>query len=554
MADNTLTLVVPEGMTLGTLAASLFPNLESYAGQVMTTPPLMSAKEEGRRSRRDVVRAARSIERQSEHIRGGIDKKTDYTVGSRLRVHPRPDFESLGITDPEAQDKLVRSMNREFRNWGYDPRFLQDGEGHCDFGAMMWMAFRGVTGADGECALVIHYDEKRRKEFGGRWATYVDLVDPDRIDTPAKYTGNKNIVDGIVLDPRGSRRIGFFVQKVHPSDQITDASDLEFELVPRETPTGRPVGVHFFVKRRPSQLRGLSTLVAVIKQTGMVDKFDDAYLAAAIINQVLATWIETDSGTEQTKENIAPAGEDEEGITSAWGLFQQKLGYYDKAKIRIGNARVPVMPMGDKIHMDAADRAIPDPTKLRDGFLRMMSSALGLSFEQLAQRFGDSNFSAARAAFEDAMIGILRDRYLFGIAVPAQVYAAVIEEAWVKGRLDIPAGAPDFYENRTAYVGCDITGPAKPQVDPVKEANADKINLENKTTSRQDIIASNGKDYVDVFDQIAKERQEAEERGFTLDPLAPGTPGAAGAAPATAADAEEEAAAEAEATPAGQEN
>lgn len=552
MAENTLTLVVPEGMTLGTIASSLFPNLESYAGQVMTSPPLMSAKEEGRTSRKHVVRAARAVERQSEHIRGGIDKKVDYTVGSRLRVHPRPDFESLGITDPVAQDKIVRSMNREFRNWGYDPRFLQDGEGHCDFGAMMWLAFRGVTGPDGECALVIHSDEKRAKAYGARWATYIDIVDPDRIDTPAKYTGNKNIVDGIVLDPLGSRRIGFFVRKVHPSDPINDASDMEFELVPRETKTGRPVGVHFFVKRRPSQLRGLSTLVAVIKQTGMVDKFDDAYLAAAIINQVLATWIETDSGTEQAQENIAPAGEDEMKITGGWGLFQQKLGYYDKAKIRIGGARIPVLPMGDAIHMEGANRSMEDPSALRDGFLRMISSAIGLSFEQLAQRFGDSNFSAARAAFEDAMIGILRDRYLFGIAVPAQIYAAVIEEAWVKGRLDLPDNPPDFYENRTAWIGCDITGPAKPQVDPVKEANADKINLENKTTSRQDIIASNGKDYVDVFDQIAKERKEAEERGFTLDPLAPGTPGAAGADPA-GDGAAEDAAAEAEATPAGQE-
>lgn len=526
MAENTLTSVAPSGFGWKSYAAGLYPNLESFPGQVMTTPMLQSAKEEGRKSRKDVVRAARAIERTSELIRGGIDKKVDYTVGPRLRIHPRPDFEMLGITDPDAQDRLTRSMNREFRNWAYDTRFLQDGEGHCDFGGLMWQSFRGVAGADGETALVIHFDEKRARDYGARWATYVTIVDPDRIDTPPKYVGNPRIYDGIVTDPDG-RRIGFFVQKNHPSDQMTDAADLEFTLVPRETKTGRPVGVHFFVKRRPSQLRGISTLVTVIKQTGMVDKYDDAYLAAAIISQLLATWIESPAPTEQVAEALNPAGDDTDtSVTGFMGQFYQKLDYYDKTKLRIGANRMVIMPPGDKIHMETAAKEMLDPGPLRDGFLRMISSAVGISFEQLAQRFGDSNFSAARAAFTDAFVGILRERYLFGIAVPAQVYAAVIEEAWVKGRLDLPANAPDFYENRTAYTSCDCTGPGMPQVDPQKEANADKINLENKTTSRQKIAAARGDDYIDIFDQIAKERAEAEERGFTLDPLAPGTPGA----------------------------
>lgn len=523
--NNSLALETPPAANPFRPATYLYQNLEQYPGELFVKPPIMSAKMEAQKSRSDIVRAARHIERHSEHVRGGIDKKVDYVVGPRLMVNPAPDWEMLGIEDEKAQEKLVKSMRREFRNWGYDTRLLQDGEGHYNFGGMMWLAMRHLTSADGECCLVIHSDEKRAKAYRTRWATYVTVIDPDRVETPPEHYGNDRIVDGVVQDPDG-REIGFFCRKHHPGD---GAGDPSYVLVPRETKEGRPVGVHWYVKTRAAQMRGISTLVTIIKQTGMVDKFDDAYLSAAVINQVLATWIESAASTEEVTENLAPAGEGTVA-DAQWGLFQHKLDYYKDTKMRIGGARIAVMPPGDKIHMDTANRAMEDPAPLRDGFLRMMASALGLSFEQFAQKFGEANFSSARAAIMDAWVGIMRLRDWFGQHVAALVYGAVMEEAFKKGRLDLPANAPGFDEFRSSYTAIDVFGPAMPQVDPVKEANAYKIMLEGKLQSRQEVMATMGRNYIDVFDQIERERREAKERGFDLDPPAPGTPGAAAAA------------------------
>lgn len=519
MSNLTVEGPVAAGAVFGATSAFLFQNIESYAGELWTKPPVTSARDEGKKSRKDIVKAARHLERFSEHIRGGIDKKTDYTVGHALMVNPTPDWEMLGIEGEAAQEALVKSMRREFRNWGMDPRLLQDAEGHYNYGGMMWLAFRNLTGPDGECNLILHSDEKRAKKYGTRWATYLQVIDGDRVDTPAEQATNPLVSQGIAMDADG-RMIGMYVRKTHPGDYTGDDT---YQYVPRETATGRPVGIHWFVKTRSSAVRGISALVTIIKQTGMVDKFDDAYLAAAIINQVFATWIESAAPAQVVAENMAPAGD----VTDQqWGMFQNKLGYYDKAKIRIGGSRVAVMPPGDRMHMEAVNRSMEDPSPLRDGFLRMMASALGLSFEQFAQKFGEANFSSARAAIADAWVGIMRLREWFGQHVAALVYGAVIEEAFKKGRLDLPEGAPSFDEFRASYCACEMFGPSMPQVDPVKEANAAKILLEAKLTSRQAVIATMGKNYVDVFDQIKRERQEAEERGFSLDPLAPGTPGA----------------------------
>src|SRR3546814_8354035 len=60
-------------------------------------------------------------------------------VGSRLTVRATPDFEKLGITDKEQQKKIKKALEREFRDWAYDSRLLQDAEGHYDYGGMAWL-------------------------------------------------------------------------------------------------------------------------------------------------------------------------------------------------------------------------------------------------------------------------------------------------------------------------------------------------------------------------------------------------------------------------------
>src|SRR3546814_16560687 len=85
---------------------------------------------------------------------------------------------------------------REFRDWAYDSRLLQDAEGHYDFGGMAWLMFRNLTGPDGECAAIIHYEEERATAYRHRWATFVQVYDPDRIDTPPEQLGNPNVREG----------------------------------------------------------------------------------------------------------------------------------------------------------------------------------------------------------------------------------------------------------------------------------------------------------------------------------------------------------------------
>lgn len=509
--------------------AGLFKNMETFPGQILYTPPRLSARQEGKKARRDSVRAARNAERTSEHIRGGIDRRTDMVIGASLRVHAQPDWDILGLNEGDdgwkTKKPFAQACQREFNNWANDSRLLQDAEGHYNFGGLMWMAFRNLTGPDAECAGIIHYDEARQARYNARWATFVTILDPDRIETPPQEVDKTiqrhgyEVFEGKRLDPHG-RMTGFWVSNKHPSEGISTVADSGHTFVPRETDWGRALGFHFFVKTRGGQQRGVTALTTILRATGQMDTLDDAMIGAAIVNQVLSNYIETMATADTVAEQLAPA-------TNGKSVWDNKLDYYNAAKISIGGTRIPVMPPGDKVMMTAVNRAIGDPTQFRNGFLRQMASATGTSFEQLSMNFSDANYSAARAALLEVWRGVLTARKMFTAHVATLIYAAVIEEAIYKGRIELPPGAPPFQENRAAYTACAWTGPGMGWIDPQKEANAIKTMLEIKLKSRATAASEmDGSDYLETFDQIEQERAEAEERGFDLDPAAPGTPGA----------------------------
>lgn len=492
----------------------LFKNLEAFQGEVFYRPALTSRNQEVKIARGQIIKQARHVERFSELVRGAIDRKADTVVGPRLRVHPQPDFELLGITSPEARKRFISQAKRWFNNWAYDDRKLCDAEGDHDFGGLMWLACRNVEGPDGETFGVIEYDEDRRQEYHTRWATCVTVIDPDRVQTPPQKAGDDTVFEGKQLDRRG-RMTGAWIRVRHPSEAGQAPNDYVF--VPRETEYGRPFLWHYFVKTRGGQKRGISSLVTILRRTGMLDAFDTAYVGAAAINAELATYIKTRSSPQVMSEQLAlaPAKTDPDAV---WGLFSHKVDFYGKTKLRIGRGgqRLAVLAPDDEVAMTAVNRANADPTPFRNGIIREIASATGNPFAATAQNYSEANYSSERANKLDTWLGITRQRTHFAASPPTLVYSAVIEEAIALGLIEMDPDWPPFAENRAAYCACTWTGPGMGWIDPQKEAGAWRDLLSMKVTSRQRIAAERGDDILEIMDELAMEEQEAQARGLDL--------------------------------------
>lgn len=510
-----------EGNDLGYVIASqssrYFRNIESYPGQLWYTPDLTSSKRETQIGRRDAVRQGRALERTSATVRAGIEKKTDMVVGPRLFVQPTPDWDILTGFSEEQQVAYSDACLAQFNNWGFDTSFFQDAEQMLDFGGLMHLGYRGLAGPDAECLGVIHYDEPRRQRLGANWATCVQIVDPDRLQTPGELTAREGVdmFEGKVLDEYGAWET-LYISKKHPSDVGNTGLLSDYAAVPRRTPEGRPVGFHYFEKMRPGAQRGLTSLITIIKTGDQLDQFDKAQLDSAILNTIYALYAKTLGDPETLAEQMAPSGED--GVSP----FERKLDFYKGAKIRIGGARVAVLPPGDELVMEAVNRAAQDATPFVNLHIRKIAAALGTTFSQTANNWSDANYNAARMEILDVWRDVFSRRTRFCAAVPALIYGAVIEEAIVRGRIPLPPGAPPFRENRFAYTRCSWTGPAMPEADPLKAAQAMEIRLRTRTSNRQMECADRGVFYYDVFKQHGIEIREAKDLEFDLEPPLPG--------------------------------
>jgi lambda family phage portal protein len=516
MADGDVVSYLPAA---GRTAASLYPGLEEWtANNAFLFPSLLSAHEENQIGRREATRQARQAERRSESIRGGIDRKAHTVIGADLFPQITPDWRTLGITPQQSID-YARQAEALFKSWAIDRRKLADAEGHYTFGGLMWMAFRNLTGPDGETFGIIHYDTRRARRLNSPWNTCVTVLDPQRVETPPEHMERTEVVDGKLVDEYG-RMLGYYFNRQPRGPQGLNV--LEHGFCPRENNVGRPMGWHHFAKHRGAAQRGITALANILKRSTNLDKLDGAQLGAAIVAAAMATFVKTKGTPEEALDALAPAG------TTGGNDMLAKWGFYDKLKLRIGPQRIPVLPDGDEITITAADRSAGDPTKFRSGYLRDFASAIGsITGEALSLDYSDVNYSSARAALIDIWRGVVVERSMFNNAVAALCVDAVLEECIVKGWLTLPPGAPGFYEEREAWTRCTFTGPAMGWVDPKKEAEAAQLRVDPArplSTLTQE-TASQGRSFEDVAEERAREQDTLLSLGLITDIAAP-PPGA----------------------------
>ena len=90
---------------------------------------------------------------------------------------------------------------------------------------------------------------------------------------------------------------------------------------------------------------------------------------------------------------------------------------------------------------------------------------------------------------------------------------------------------PDFWERREGYLSHTWIKTPKKWIDPVKEANADKIALQSGQKTFQDLCAERGKDWKEAVSEIAEVLRYGRELGIDMGGVMFGNGAAAAAQP-----------------------
>lgn len=429
----------------------------------------------------DLRSRSRDLERNDLVGRGALRRVRTAVVGSGLEVRPQIDRETLGLSDVEV-DRWERQAARE----------MALAAGTLDItGVQHWLDLQGMTFASvlasGD-ALVI----RRWVEGQGVYATRVQIVEGDRVSNPHHQADTPTLAGGVETDALG-RVVAYHVRTTHPGD--TGTIGAEWQRIPAWDRHGQRLAFLLYDRERPDQARGEPYLAPVVEAIKQLGRFAEAEVMAAVISAMFTVFVSSEDGGGL----VADPGNDAQG------------------GVELGNGAIVQLPDGSKVDFASPNRPNNEFSAFVEAVLRQIGMALELPYEVLVQHF-TASYSASRAALEMAWQFFRRRRAWLARALCAPVYDWVIAEAVARERL----AAPGFFDDsmiRAAYLRADWIGPARPSLDPVKDAMAaDKwIGLGVKTRSEVTAEVTGG----DWESKVAERRRER-----ALDPGALARPAA----------------------------
>jgi lambda family phage portal protein len=460
--------------------------------------------------REELAAKARDMARNEGWVSGGLQKLLDTAVGAGWTLSALPDWRALGL-DREWASEAARTIEALWRDYAEDPGFYCDAERQGGAGSLIGRAFRQVLEM-GEAIATLVWEPDR----GGTFATTLQLIDPDRLSNPYGRLDSDMLRAGVERDVYGAAEAYWF-QTRHPYEYVSWQSEpIRWTRVPRELEWGRPQVIHYFdpSRARPGQTRGASHLAPALKRMRMLMRYDEAELQAALINAIYVAAVESPYDPEMVQQGLGG---------NEMSAYQQMRGeFHEESRLKLANgARFAHLFPGEKMNFLTASRPVSAFADFERAVLRNLATGLGLSYEQLTMDWSGTNYSSGRMALLEVWRFIAARAKLFGSGFVGPWYAAWLEEVFDRGLIDLPPGAPDFYEARTAYCRAKWRLPPRGWVDPVKEAQAAGERIKNRLSTLEDEAAEQGKDWEDVADQLAREDARLKELGLGGLPTAP---------------------------------
>lgn len=482
-------------------------------------PNLRSADAEILRDAAKVRARARDLERNHPYARQAIRVSRLGVVGKYLRYSCRPDHRFLGIDFQEAV-QWGQEFERVWDSYAHGLGWHVDAGRRMHFTELMALA-HDRDFVDGESLTTVEWDPKRK------WRTCFQSVDVDRLANPHGKPETSTLKGGVELDSL-SAPIGYWIRDSHPADiGVIGAKTMTWSFVRRETDWGRPVVLHSYDVGRPGQTRGMSEFASVVRDMKMGREYTEAALASAILQASYAAVLTSQQNYREAAEIIAALPPDQQQGSSglaevALQNLEAAITYHEEAKIRFNGAQVPILYPGEEFKLVSPNNSAASLDEFQKHATKSYAAGLGTDPISVSQDYSDVNYSSAKMAVASnwRSYEMRRGRLVSGVAMP--MVAAFLEEVIFSGAMSLPKGVSplDFYDAQAALIKGKFITAGAPMLDPVKERQAQQIGLQLGVETLEDIAGEEGKDWLDVLDQLQREKAEREQRG--LPPLTPG--------------------------------
>lgn len=426
---------------------------------------------------------------------GAIKTVRTNVIGSGLALAAKCDADFLGLTEEQALE-WKRNTEREWALWAETVEC--DAERRQNFYQLQSLVLLSAV-MSGDVFVTMPVI----KRAGSVYDLRIGLIEADRVCNPVNPPPptNANVLGGVEVGQYGEP-LAYWVCNQNPNASPRTMKQIQKEWKRVQAfgaKTGRRNVLHIMADvERPAQRRGVPMLAPVIESLKQLGRYSDAELMAAVVSAMFTVFVKSNSPNTPLGQMFDPANQVDK----------------DPNAYELGNGAIVSLEEGEDISIANPGR----PNTAFDGFVsaccRQIGAALEIPYEVLLKIF-QSSYSASRAALLEfwKMIRMRREWVTGSFCQP--VYEEWLTEAVLKGRVQ----APGFFDDpaiKAAWCGAEWFGDCQGQLDPLKEANAAKVRVEEGFSTREKEAAElTGLKYENIIAVRKREEEMRKEAGLS---------------------------------------
>lgn len=453
------------------------------------------------------------LSRSNAFARSALRSHQDSVLGANLKLQLSPDARLLGVTDQQAAD-WTDMAESEWAASAESDKFVFDAQRSQTFSGLMRTAYASYYVA-AEALGAIEW----KKCVGAEDRTCLYLITPERLSDPhmrVDHTGKRRM--GVERDKHGAPT-AYHIREQLASDGMWKARDTwKWNRVERHTWWGRPKILHHFKHDRPDMTRGMTGFASIALALRMFQDYARTELESAAVRATYAAVIESELDYEDAMRVIGPehaSAVQRDGLLDlSIRAMAESAKYYRGQDVRFGKAKVAHLLPNEKLKMVQGTAHMSALKEFASASMYEVAAGAGVDYASLTKDYSHTNYSGARAALFDVWRGYEAERAEFFANFAMPFVGAWLEERIAIRKTMPMLGGGDFYDMRSALVKGTFETWGRPRLDPLKEAQADKIIFDMGAKSLKDVCAQEGKDYREVLAQRGREKALMKKLGL----------------------------------------
>lgn len=454
-------------------------------------PRRLLTREQEAIEREAITERAIDLVNNEPNAAGTLEAFPMTVIGAGLVPHPSIDYRLLNISKDQAKE-IHRQQKNVYAKWVP----FADAAGQMSAGQIQFLLMRNLI-QYGEFIFLLPMIKDPLRPY----SLAMQVINPLRLKTPTDKINDGNIEDGIEIGKYGQPK-AYWIKNARKKPYGIWADNSEnFIRIPAKRGHRWNV-IHSFVNKDPEQNRGISAFAPSMKLFRDYGDYLDAELVSNIVTAAYAMFIETAPQADATDIARYLASRTETGTNFDGNEEETRYEEMIPGQVMYGGS-------GQKPHVISAQRPGVTFEPFTKVIKKGISMGLGIPYPVLFKDSEQVNFAGFRSAMLDAWRTFTFYRAFMGRDNWSKVYGMLQEEAYLKGEYN----APDFYTNYHILTAAEWIGPPKGDIEPVKDAQADVIQIKNHLKTHERAISErSGGEYTAVFDQLEEEEDLIDEK------------------------------------------